>query len=79
MPMLGTEGGSYSDNPEEVKQHLARQYGYMAEAEPYFLAFSYWLLANQEGGSWDAGWEWQALFRAGYVHPVVTDFFYKGP
>jgi hypothetical protein len=79
MPMIGTEGGSYSDNPEEVRLHLSRQYGYMADAEPYFLAFSYWVLANQEGGSWDAGWEWQALFRAGYVHSVVTEFFYKGP
>jgi len=79
MPMIGTEGGSYSENPDEVRHHLARQYGYMAEAEPYFFAFSYWILANQEGGSWDPAWEWQALFRAGYVHPVVTDFFYKGP
>jgi hypothetical protein len=79
MPIIGTEGGSYSDSPEEVKYHLAQQYGYMAGAEPYFLAFSYWVLANQEGGSWDPGWEWQTLFRAGYVHPVVTDFFYKGP
>ena len=77
--MIGTEGGSYSENPDEVRHHLARQYGYMAEAEPYFFAFSYWVLANQEGGSWDSTWEWQALFRPGYVHPVVTDFFYKGP
>lgn len=77
LPMIGTEGGSYSDNPEEVKYHLAHQYGYMADAEPYFFAFSYWVLANLEGGSWDPEWEWQTLFRAGYVHPVVTDFFYR--
>jgi hypothetical protein len=76
LPMIGTEGGSYSDNPDEVTFHLANQYGYMADAEPYFFAFTYWLLANQEGGSWDTTWEWQTLFRRGYVHPVVTDFFY---
>jgi hypothetical protein len=77
LPMIGTEGGSYSENPEEVKHHLAHQYGYMATAEPYFFAFSYWVLANLEGGSYDPLWEWQTLFRAGYVHPVVTDFFYR--
>lgn len=77
MPMIGTEGGSYSEDPEVVKFHLAQQYGYMAEAEPYFFAFSYWVLANQEGGSFDSNWEWQTLFRSGYVHPVVTDFFYR--
>jgi hypothetical protein len=78
LPMIGTEGGSYSDNPDVVKDLLAYQYGYMRDAEPYFLAFSYWIVANQAGGSHDAAWEWQALFRAsGYVHPVVADFFYK--
>lgn len=77
MPMIGTEGGSYSDNPETVKNHLSFQYTYMRDAEPYFLAFSYWLLANREGGSHDDRWEYQTLFRPGYVHPVVTDFFYR--
>lgn len=77
LPMIGTEGGSYSEDPEVVRHHLAQQYGYMADAEPYFFAFSYWVLANLEGGSADAAWEWQTLFRAGYIHPVVTDFFYR--
>ncbi len=78
MPMIGTEGGSYSDDPEVVKGLLRFQYGYMENAEPYFLAFSYWTLANMAGGSWDSSWEWQTLFRNGYVHPVVRDFFYEG-
>ena len=76
MAMIGTEGGSYSDNPEVVKNHLAYQYRYMRDAEPYLLAYSYWLLANEAGGSHDSRWEYQALFREGYVHPVVPDFFY---
>jgi hypothetical protein len=77
LPMVGTEGGSYSDDPNVVKDLLAYQYGYMRDAEPYFLAFSYWIIANQEGGSYDPAWEWQALFRANYVHPVVGDYFYR--
>lgn len=76
LPMIGTEGGSYSPDPQLEKQFLIHQYSYMREAEPYFLAFSWWLLANQEGGSWDGSWEWQSLFRAGFVHPAVGDFFY---
>jgi hypothetical protein len=48
----------------------------MRDAEPYFFAFSHWLLANKEGGAWDEQWEWQALFRNGFVHPLVTEFFY---
>lgn len=78
LPMIGTEGGSYSSNPQTVQRLLRFQYGYMQSAEPYFLAFSYWALANLEGGSADAGWEWQALFRRDYVHPVVPEFFYGG-
>lgn len=77
LPMIGTEGGSYSDDPEVVKHFLSTHYSYMRDAEPYFLAFSYWLLANLEGGSADARWEWQTLFRKDYVHPVVPDFFYQ--
>jgi hypothetical protein len=78
MPIIGTEGGSYSDDPAVVERLLRYQYNYMKNAEPYFLAFSYWALANMEGGSWDSTWEWQTLFRRNYVHPVVSDFFYKG-
>jgi hypothetical protein len=77
LPMIGTEGGSYSDDPGVVTDLVAYQYDYMAEAEPYFLAFSLWTLANLEGGSADPTWEWQSLFQQGFVHPVVTEFFYR--
>ncbi|MFZ0545116.1 MAG: hypothetical protein WAM60_06745 [Candidatus Promineifilaceae bacterium] len=77
MPMIGTEGGSYSPDPQVEKDLLVAQYTYMRNAEPYFFAFSDWVLANKEGGAWDDQWEWQALFRNGFIHPVVTDFFYK--
>jgi hypothetical protein len=77
IPIIGTEGGSYSPNLQVEKDLLAAQYAYMRNAEPYFFAFSDWLLANKEGGAWDDQWEWQALFRSGFIHPLVTDFFYK--
>ncbi len=77
LPMIGTEGGSYSSDPQVEKQFLTFQYSYMRQREPYLLAFSWWLLANREGGGHDDTWEWQALFRPGFVHPAVTDFFYQ--
>jgi hypothetical protein len=77
LPMIGTEGGSYSTDRNVEVELIRYQYTYMRHAEPYFLAFSYWLLANKEGGAYDATWEWQALFKSGFVHPAVTEFFYK--
>lgn len=77
LPLIGTEGGSYHPDPQIEKEMLSWQYAYMRDAEPYYFAFSAWLLANLEGGSADSAWEWQALFRRDFVHPVVTDFFYQ--
>ena len=75
--MIGTEGGSYSVNRNVEVDLIRYQYTYMRDAEPYFLAFSYWLIANRAGGAHDGTWEWQALFKPGSVHPAVTDFFYE--
>lgn len=77
LPIIGTEGGSYSPDPNVELQFATFQYSHMRNREPYFLAFSWWLLANNDGGGHDPQWEWQALFRPGYVHPIVTEFFYK--
>ncbi len=77
MPMIGTEGGSYHPDPQVEKNLLVSQYSYMRSAEPYFFAFSHWLLASHEGGAWDTSWEFQALFRKDFVHPLVTEFFYQ--
>ena len=76
LPIIGTEGGSYSPDPGVEAQFTAHHYRYMRDAEPYFLAYSTWLLANKEGGHHDGRWEYQTLFRAGFIHPVVTGFFY---
>jgi hypothetical protein len=78
LPMIGTEGGSYSPDAQVAKNLLVYQYTYMRDAEPYLLAFSYWVLANQAAGGNDSAWEWQSLFKeGGWVHPVVTEFFYQ--
>ncbi len=77
LPIIGTEGGSYSADRNLEIALISYQYTYMGSAEPYFLAFSYWILANQEGGSFDRRWEWQALFQTGFIHPAVTEFFYR--
>ena len=79
LPMVGTEGGSYSTDKAVETSLIAWQYRFVRDnqSDPYFLAFSYWLLANREGGGWDPAWEWQSLFQPGYVHPVVREFFYK--
>jgi hypothetical protein len=76
LPLIGTEGGSYSQDRGLETALISQQYGYMQDAEPQFLAFSYWVLANQEGGGWDRSWEWQSLFQPGFVHPAVTQYFY---
>lgn len=77
LPMVGTEGGSYSSDLNVETQLIAHHYRYMRDAEPYFLAYSNWLLANLDGGHYDERWEYQTLFRPGFVHPVVTEFFYQ--
>ncbi len=79
LPIIGTEGGSYHPDPAVETEFIRYQYNYMRSPnrEPYFFAFSWWLLANKEGGGHDETWEWQALFQPGFVHPAVTEFFYK--
>ncbi|HSH03105.1 MAG TPA: hypothetical protein VLL52_11350 [Anaerolineae bacterium] len=76
LPMIGTEAGSYHPDPHVEKQFLTVQYNYMRDAEPYYLAFSWWLIANRAGGGFDDRWEYQSLFRPGFTHPAVTDYFY---
>ena len=80
LPIIGTEGGSYSDNTDLVIDLASYQYGFMKEAkesDPYYFAITWWLIANKAGGGHDSTWEWQALFQPGYTHPVVHNYFYK--
>ncbi|GAB4564770.1 MAG: hypothetical protein Kow0047_14760 [Anaerolineae bacterium] len=75
LPQIGTEAGIYVDGQISLDQQvriLSDAYGYMARREPYYLAYTYWIIANQLGGGHDPAWEHQALFRAdGWVSPLV--------
>jgi hypothetical protein len=79
LPILSTEGGHYADMQEQYA-HVTGEYRYLAGREDYFFCHTYWLLGNKVGGSWDEAFEYQALFHAdGYIDPLVTGFFYRGP
>lgn len=75
LPQIGTEAGIYP-GPQLSQQEQTRivvdAYEYMKRREPYYLAYTYWIIANGLGGGHDPAWEHQALFRAdGSVHPLV--------
>ncbi len=76
LPQIGTEAGIYSGphlSEEEQVRILADAYRYMRRREPYYLAYTYWVIANALGGGHDPAWEPQALFRAdGKVSPLVA-------
>ncbi len=75
LPMIGTESGAYPDNGltvEEQVQRVRQAYAYLARREPYFLAYSYWVIANEAGGGRDPAFSQQALFRPDGVSPVVS-------
>ena len=75
LPMIGTESGAYADHgltPEEQVQRVRQAYAYLAQREPYFLAYSYWIIANEAGGGRDPAFSHQALFRPDGVSPVVN-------
>lgn len=74
MPMIGTEGGTYSGEGLTAQGQVDRvrqSYAYMANREPYFLAYSYWIIANEAGGGHDGAFSHQALFRPDGVSPIV--------
>jgi hypothetical protein len=74
MPMIGTEGGTFTAGPEDEPrrvQLVTDAYRYMNTREPYNFAYSYWVIANGQGGGHDSAWEWQALFRNDGTSPLV--------
>ncbi len=77
LPIIGTEGGVYitKDVSESRQVQLVTDsYKYMArQREPYLLAYSYWVIANEAGGGNDGEYSHQALFRGdGSVSPIVN-------
>ncbi|MCC7353534.1 MAG: hypothetical protein IT330_07220 [Anaerolineae bacterium] len=67
LPLIGTEAGLYAEGgvgEEEQVRTVTEAYRYLSQREPYYFAYSYWVLANQAGGGHDTRWEYQALYRA---------------
>jgi len=74
LPLIGTEGGTHPGGSiSEARQvEMVREaYRAMADVEPYNFAYTYWLIANAEGGGKDPAFEQHALFQPGRVSPVV--------
>jgi hypothetical protein len=43
----------------------------MKNREPYNFAYTYWIIANEEGGGADRSFSHQALFKPNQVSPLV--------
>lgn len=81
MPIIGTEGGTHvgaADDKTFPEIDEARQvemvtsaYRYMKKREPYNFAYTYWIIANEEGGGNDPAFSHQALFKPGGKSPLV--------
>lgn len=81
LPIIGTEGGTHVGvdcdrtmppiTEEKQVEMVIDAYDYMRNAEPYYFAYTYWILANRAGGGADPGFEWQALFGQDKTSPVV--------
>ncbi len=73
MPIIGTEGGTFVGSAEdklfpqvdEGKQveMVTEAYQYMKRREPYNFAYTYWVIANEEGGGFDTAFSHHALFK----------------
>ena len=79
LPMIGTEGGPQPSepghpapaDPQTQARWIVEAYRSLAKREPYWLAYSPWLIGNQIGGGTDARWEGAAWYKAGDAEPVV--------
>ncbi|MFH1485724.1 MAG: hypothetical protein ABIH46_06610 [Chloroflexota bacterium] len=73
LPIIGTEGGNPPQQAAGAAhaKSVAQAYQYMTESEPYYFAYSYWIIANEEGGGHDPAFQKHALFQQGSVSPIV--------
>jgi hypothetical protein len=81
IPIIGTEGGTFVGAHEDKTfppvderrqvQMVTDAYRYMRRAEPYYFAYTYWLIANEAGGGLDQGFSRHALFKPDGATPLV--------
>lgn len=82
LPMISTEGGGFAQNDaDDARRTQAVLGAYQRVASPnapdYLFNYTYWVIANAEGGGHDPAWEWQALFQNGHTSELV-DALKKG-
>jgi hypothetical protein len=80
LPIISTEGGAYPGNQEDPRlppndeatsiKRVLDSYLYMRQAEPYYFAYTYWVLANDASGL-TGPWSHQALYRNGQWTPLA--------
>jgi hypothetical protein len=82
LPIIGTEGGTHIGSADDRMFPVideARQtemvtgaFRYMRNREPYNFAYTYWIIANEEGGGHDTAFSHQALFKNTGPSPIVN-------
>jgi hypothetical protein len=77
LPLIGTEGGLPADRAGVQSgadaQRIVQAFELVRTgARPYELAYTYWLIANEEGGGGDPVFRQQALFRSDGPSPLVS-------
>ncbi|MBI5878738.1 MAG: hypothetical protein HZB53_13895 [Chloroflexi bacterium] len=74
LPVISTEGGIYpgkSVTPDEQVRIVTDAYRYLRKREPNYFAYTYWIIANEEGGGRDRDFTAHALFQPGGTSPIV--------
>jgi hypothetical protein len=71
LPMIGTEGGSSGGDDLRQSAWTVAAFQALHSREPYWLAYSPWLIGNAVGGGEDLRWESAAWYRPNAVAPVV--------
>ncbi len=77
LPMVSTEGGGFTPTGADESQRTqavlsAFQRVASPSAPDYLFNYTYWVIANAEGGGHDSAWEWQALFQNGHTSELVA-------
>ncbi len=82
LPIIGTEGGTHIGSANDSKfpaiteelqtSMVVEAYRRMLQRESYNFAYTYWVIANEEGGGHDPSFSGHALFQPDYTSPIVS-------
>jgi hypothetical protein len=74
LPVISTEGGIYQGktvSAADQKRIVTDAFKYMQKRDKNYFAYTYWIIANEEGGGLDKDFTTQALFQPDGVSPIV--------